>query len=64
MWRSRAAAAAFYGGGAHAAAMQALRGAASVRARRVWLPAADVPAHGASVMALWTAIKRGAYRAV
>ena len=61
VWRNRAAAAAFFGSGAHAAAMQALRGAVSVRARRVWLPAADLPSHGASVVSLWTAIKRSAY---
>ena len=64
VWRSRAAAAEFFGSGAHAAAMQALRGAVSVRTRRVWLPVADMPAHGASVVSLWTAIKRGMYRAV
>ena len=64
VWRSRAASAEFFRSGAHAAAMQALRGSVSVRARRVWLPAADLPLHGASVVALWSAIKRGVYRAV
>ena len=64
VWRSRDAAAAFFATGAHDAAMRALRGAVSVRARRVWLPAADVPPHGATAVPLWTAIKRGVYRAV
>ena len=64
VWRSRAAAAQFFGSGAHAAAMQALRGVVSVRTRRVWLPAAELPPNGASVVSLWTAIKRGVYRAV
>jgi hypothetical protein len=62
VWRERAHTAAFFRGGAHAAAMAALQGALHFRSRRVWVRAADLPQHGASAAAFWTAIKSGRFR--
>ncbi len=64
VWRDRAHSAAFFGSGAHADAMQRLRGALHFCSLRVWVRQADLPADGDSAVAFWTAVKSGGFRHV
>jgi len=66
VWTDRKYSTEFYRSDAHKQGMDALRGRVEFRAHRVWVKPADLPSHGdvRGTQALWSAVKRGEYRAV